>query len=428
MSNGENWINSEDPEALSGRGVDWSGCEPTGAKAERPHVTIPQPDHPVINVHAHLINFRFIPNSFNFKVLLENLRSFELDVTEDLIRVLKVPVTVAGSLIGINWLYEFIELMALDNIADQAAQYRREMDEARVSCSAILMMDLEQACEKEGQLAYEDQVNLIHQAVNLPDNKDRMLPVIMFDPRRRVSDAWRRKLNNRPMDTFLDFCKYAVEVLGFAGIKMYPPLGYHPGYQDQQFNSDEVNGALKALYEWCEADRVPITTHASLGGAYSPQVIKENREEELGRPGNWEDVLDIHPNLVLNLAHYGGNWRTYPDQEDTAYEWRQTIRQLIESFDHVYADVSCNETALAKEKSDDYFVELKTDLGLDKIGDRLLFGTDWPMFYHSWNEARFTEPFVKNLSRDEFKKLACDNPRRFLGARLPSRWRQDRAD
>lgn len=424
MSNGENWIDSDDPEALSGRGVDWSNCEPTGVKVERPQVTIPPRDHPVINVHAHLINFRFIPNSFNFKVLLENIRKFDVDITEDLIRVLEVPVSVAGSLIGMDWLYEFIELMALDDIAAQADQYRREMDEARVSCSAILMMDLEQACDKEGEMPYEDQVLSIHQAVNQSDNKDRMLPFIMFDPRRRLSPDWRGRAGRRPMNTFLDFCRYAVEDLGFAGVKMYPPLGYHPSHRDRQFNSDEVNAALKALYEWCRTDRVPITAHCSLGGAYSTQVVEADKEKELGRPDNWQDVLQDYGELVLNLAHYGGNWRTYPDQEDTASQWRRTIRGLIESHDNVYADVSCNETALAKETSERYFAELSADLGPGKLGDRLLFGTDWPMFYHSWNEAQFTEPFVGNLGRDEFKKLACDNPRRFLGDRLPSRWRQ----
>ncbi len=423
MNNEKNWIDSKDLEALSGHGIDWSSCEPTGAPVQRPQVTIPERDYPVINVHAHLINFRFIPDSFNFKVLLENVRHFNVQITEDLIRILKVPVSVAGSLVGINWLYEFIELLALDDIADQAAQYRREMEEARISCSAILMMDLEQACAKEGEVPYEDQMLAIHQAVNRPENERRMLPFIMFDPRRRLSRAWRGRLSHRPLNTFLHFCQYAVEDLGFAGIKMYPPLGYHPSYHDHQFNTPEVNDTLEALYDWCQTDRVPITAHCSLGGAYSTQVIDQRKEKILGRPDNWQDVLRLHPGLVLNLAHYGGNWHTYPQQPDTASEWRQTIRQLIESYDNVYADVSCNETALAPGTSDVYFAELKTDLARDKLGDRLLFGTDWPMFYHSWNEPQFTEPFVRNLSREEFKKLACDNPRRFLGDRLPLRWR-----
>ncbi len=419
----KNWIDEDDLEALSGRGLDWSACEPAGAAVQRPLVNIPPPDHPVINVHAHLINFRFIPDSFDFKVLLENLRKFSVKVTETAIRFLQVPLAVAGSLVGANWLYEFIDLMAQDDITVQAARYLREMDEARVSCSAILMMDLEQACAKEGQVAYEDQVLAVHRAVNLPANRDRMLPFIMFDPRRRVSDAWRRRLDGRPLDSFVDFCKYAVEVLGFAGIKMYPPLGYHPGFHDHQFNSSDANDALKALYDWCQADRVPITTHCSLGGAYSTKVIDQHQEKELGRPDNWEDVLSVYPNLVLNLAHYGGTWQTYPEQEDTAHQWRQTIRRLIETYDQVYTDVSCNETALLPAKSGYYFTELRADLDRDKLGDRILFGTDWPMFYHSWNEPQFTEPFVKKLSGDQFRKLSCDNPRRFLGDRLPGRWR-----
>jgi predicted TIM-barrel fold metal-dependent hydrolase len=419
----QNYINQDDPDAFTGRNIDWSACEPTGAAVTRPPVNIPLFDHPVINVHAHLINFRFIPDSFDFKVLMDTLRHCKVKITEDTIRILKLPVAVFGSFAGMNWLYEFIELLAQDDIAQQASQYRREMDEARVSCSTILMMDLEQACDKEGEVAFEDQVMYIHQAVNLPENRDRMLPFIMFDPRRRLSDTWHSKISHRPLETFVDFCKYAVEDLGFAGIKMYPPLGYHPSSKDGQFNTDEVNKALKALYDWCQTDRVPITAHCSLGGAYSSKVIDQHREKELGRPDNWMDVLEKYPKLILNLAHYGGNWQTDPEKEDIAARWRETIKGMIKSNNNVFADVSCNETALSADMSEAYFNALKKDLRTDKLRDRLLFGTDWPMFYHSWNEPQFTEPFANKLSRDEFKRLACDNPRLFLGDRLPAKWR-----
>jgi len=42
---------------------------------------------------------------------------------------------------------------------------------------------------------------------------------------------------------------------GFYGIKLYPRLGYHP-----------LSSNLVSLYAYCEANSIPITTHASTGG------------------------------------------------------------------------------------------------------------------------------------------------------------------
>ena len=115
---------------------------------------------------------------------------------------------------------------------------------------------------------------------------------------------------------------------GFHGIKLYPSLGFYP-----------VDERLELMHAYCEANKIPITTHCTRGGAfYAGQTIpphlfiyrtfnptdmmKARRKQAFYQqlntlpknscnafldPVNYYDVLLKYPNLKLNLAHYGGD-------------------------------------------------------------------------------------------------------------------------
>ncbi len=151
--------------------------------------------------------------------------------------------------------------------------------------------------------------------------------------------------------------------------------------------------------------------------------------------------------------------------------WRNDILDLMRSYRNVYTDVSYHDRALLDP--DDYFDELiflltdektkqlmlqqkwefdektakaKLDgLRIDPelvemlkdpagkgypVDEKILFGSDWPQTAHTWNDKEWARPFQDQakLPAPLFKKLAYDNPTRFLKHSLlriesvPSRW------
>ena len=74
----------------------------------------------------------------------------------------------------------------------------------------------------------------------------------------------------------------------FAGIKIYPPLGYKPF--DKRFgkkdDKGECNGnRIEAFYKLCNKNKVPILAHCSPGGVVTHDSRKfielDNKEDEL---------------------------------------------------------------------------------------------------------------------------------------------------
>ena len=116
----------------------------------------------------------------------------------------------------------------------------------------------------------------------------------------------------------------------FAGIKLYPPLGFDP-WPDKK--SAECHD-LYQLYRFCQCKQIPITAHCSDLGF---TVAKD--ADAYTDPQKWHSVLGQYPELKLNLAHFG-------DQRNRAWliprrEWREAVIDIILSHDTVYTDISC---------------------------------------------------------------------------------------
>jgi len=82
----------------------------------------------------------------------------------------------------------------------------------------------------------------------------------------------------------------------FAGVKLYPPLGFDPWPQASAEEMDKVH----YLYAYCSEKAIPMTVHVSDGG-----FIAVPNSEELTSPRKWQAVLQAYPHLKLNLAHMG---------------------------------------------------------------------------------------------------------------------------
>jgi predicted TIM-barrel fold metal-dependent hydrolase len=343
-----------------------------------------------INVHCHLLNYQFIPPSC-FKT-----RSA---VTEWLVRLKgSVPlVHIVASLvprIGYRRLHDAIGLMKID-VREVARHLRAEMDEAGFQLAVPLMMDLGRSSFKENppvpftfQIKMLSDIALEHLGV--------IMPFVMVDPRRgKAADTTIRSL----------------EHLGFLGLKMYPPLGYHPD-PESFYNEPQVNEELNKIYEYCERNSVPITTHCSPGGAYSSDLMRAKEVRiEFTKPWSWAGVMKKYPKLYLNLAHFGQDMIRMKEPGS----WASGIRDLIHNYPNVYTDLAYNQHALVANTNRQYFEILNHLLDKDPLlKDKVLFATDWSMTRHTWMEKEYLAPFLKNLDESKMNCIAFENPLNFL--------------
>ena len=188
----------------------------------------------------------------------------------------------------------------------------------------------------------------------------------------------------------------------FAGIKLYPQLGFDP-YPSNSKEFEKTDN----LYKYCIEKRIPITTHCSDGG------YKTGDNDILTSPlGRWKKVLERYPELTLNFAHFGS-------QKEDETEWRDAIIDLTKKYPNVYTDISCNDMSMK------YYAELESILTeasnnepSKELYKRVLFGSDFSINMlvtevesYNQNLEVFTNPEFK-LS---YKPDLCEhNPERFL--------------
>ena len=192
----------------------------------------------------------------------------------------------------------------------------------------------------------------------------------------------------------------------FAGIKVYPPLGFDPWPSD---NNEELK-KVKYLYDFCSSKCIPITTHCSEGGF---KVVDQS--EAFTSPERWKPVLTNFPKLKLNLAHLGKQGKGLWLFPKTA--WQEMILELIAQYDHVYTDFSCCGF------NDNYYQSLKELINAqpadrrNKLKERMLFGSDF-MINLLWIDSyrNYLDIFSQSqFFDDDEKDLYCSqNPERFL--------------
>lgn len=174
-----------------------------------------------------------------------------------------------------------------------------------------------------------------------------------------------------------DFDDMAAEVeractLGLRGIKLHPDT--------QAVNLDDPR--LLPLYEIAQARRLPIIFHT---GDY---------RYDFSHPRRLKRVLGMFPELVVDAAHFGG-WSVY----DYALE-------LLE-HERCFIDCSSSQEYLGPRRT----VELCRAYGTDRV----LFGSDFPM----WNPAREYERFTAlPFTPEELANMTWHNAERFLGRTL----------
>lgn len=160
--------------------------------------------------------------------------------------------------------------------------------------------------------------------------------------------------------------------LGLKGVKIHPDI--------QKVKLDDYR--LLKMYELCEG-RLPILIHTG-----------DNRYD-YSNPNRMLPILDSYPNLTVIGAHFGG-WSIWEDA------WRDYAGR--ENF---YVDCSSSLYAIKPETA----VELIHAYGVDRV----LFGTDYPL----WTPESEIERFMQlDLTESEREDILCNNAARLFGITL----------
>ncbi len=175
---------------------------------------------------------------------------------------------------------------------------------------------------------------------------DRIIPFMGLDPRR--PDA--RELLDR-------ICRRWEP----KGMKVYPPTGFRPDDPDIRWLWDELD------------DRSMIVV-SHTGAAWGPLY------KDLAHPKYFDPVAEAHPDLVIVLAHLGG-------------EYHDEMWDVVERHDNIYTDISALQGWLPRRRD---MVLQRLRSVAERIPERALLGTDWALF-----ELNYPNQLFMNWLRDE---------------------------
>ncbi len=208
---------------------------------------------------------------------------------------------------------------------------------------------------------------------------DRLYALCAVDPRRG--------------EQAIKLVEKAVDEWGMVGIKFYPPAGFFPD-----------NPTFYPLYERMVELDIALHSHSSVA-SFTPCAAK------YADPIYLDSIASRFPDLKINMIHMGGMNNIFKCVE------------LMYSRPNLYADIT-------GQQQSGYFMEerfLRT-LGdilntpsLYTIKDRIMFGTDWPLFADdsSWvdfvtNIPERAKKYGIRIKQRDIKNILGENAKKFL--------------
>lgn len=201
----------------------------------------------------------------------------------------------------------------------------------------------------------------------------------------------------------------------FYGIKVYPPLGFDPWPNDY-----ETLRKHRYLYEFCEANDVPIITHCDDQGF---RGVPAKEAWKYTDPASWRTVLENYPKLKLDLAHFGRQYAISADRNLFSINarrkmlpsspWFKSASELMLEFDGVYSDLSFSGC------QDDFYIRLNNYIETlrgddkEKFLSRILFGSDFSInllkvesyteYYSILSRSPLPDEYIRRFSEDNIK-------------------------
>jgi predicted TIM-barrel fold metal-dependent hydrolase len=136
-----------------------------------------------------------------------------------------------------------------------------------------------------------------------------------------------------------------VRELKIRALKIHPP---HQLFEPNAYVRGELPG-LRAIYAACEEERIPVIVHTGTS-------VFPGARNRFGQPMLVEDVAVDFPDLTIVLAHGGRPL------------WMNEAMFLARRFPNVYLEIS----SIPPGRLLAWFPELP------RLGEKLLFGSDWP--------------------------------------------------
>lgn len=356
----------------------------------------------IFNCHTHIFNRNVVPDKFLPRWLNPIAKLLENKGTSKFLFHLFGKLRQHEIALLIKKFHAFLTIGDLKSQLDIFKYLQNFYPTGTRFCT--LSMDMEFMQAGNVKQTFTEQLDELAAIKADPIYKDLIYPFIFVHPERK--------------DVF-GMVQYYIEEKGFAGIKLYPPLGYYP-----------FDKRLDKIYAYAEKNQIPITTHCARGGVFykgevtnemliHPKTGKPIKPEKnkfftdtFTDPDNYRYVLEQYPDLKINLAHFGGydEWVKYLN--NNVYEeqptWYEKICWLIREFPNVYADISYTMF------NADLFNLLKISIQDKDLSSKILYGSDFYMVEQETSERQFLTNVRAHIGETDFKQIAELNPCRFF--------------
>jgi predicted TIM-barrel fold metal-dependent hydrolase len=417
---------------------------------------------PIIDVHEHIFRGRDIPlrGYLYARTLQWHVKPLAWFVSRTLARCVRrheeakrhgiichILFALVRIFLGKGYL-KWAEILSLREIADIADRLVSTFSKDGVELYVPLVVDYEYWFKNTRDAQIKDQIDAISREIVIP-RKGAIHPFVPFDPARELAHRAGFPMPDERQGVrqteygSLALVKEAIRKKGFIGVKLYNALGYRPignrEVNDKQkrifrdngmeryavFSGDDFDAVLFELYQFCAQEQVPITTHCAC------QSIEayDGASFDFGDPCSWRGVLDMLPELHLNLAHFG--WtenQRYLDAGSRSLQrrggektWVTRICEMLRDYPNLYVDVSHHELMARHAVSrfaSDYRAMFQDFPRL--LQKRLLYGVDWHVITRAGRFENFMDLNLRVLreagfTSEEIEDFLGGNALRFLG-------------
>lgn len=155
--------------------------------------------------------------------------------------------------------------------------------------------------------------------------------------------------------------------LGLHGVKLHPDI--------QRFKIDDYR--FLRIYELCEEEGLPILMHTG------------DHRYDFSNPNRMRPILEIFEGLTVVGAHLGG-WSVWEDAE-----------RMLADMPNFYVDTSSCFGFLLPERVRELILRFGTD--------RVLFGTDYPMWHPKEELASLLS---LGFSEEELRQMLAENAKK----------------
>jgi len=246
----------------------------------------------------------------------------------------------------------------------------------------------------------------------------------------------RAAVRARSGEDWLARIKNAVRNQGYAGVKLYPPMGFKPtgntglhglrlGFQA---NGAEIDAQLDRLYRWCVAEDVPIKSHGNNSlGAQPCSGLN-------AAPDNWTDVIARYPSLRLNVAHFGGFNESHshalpprPGRERQEckpgkVDYEDMLSVLARDDTQVYADLGYWTNVTGSNSGTREIAKMRAIVAANPLlNERIMYGSDWIMIGREKGHGRYLGEVTKAIAQVGLNqaKITSGNALSYLGLEDP---------